>query len=119
MGLCCCRSQFKRQAFHQYSSTSIAVVVSRQLNLIVPPKSFRSPAAKSLSCQPPFAKSPFTPSQIYSYPSPEMLWGMTGYNVLTLIIFPLRLAYLLLVSARLCFCLAKHHHSPPALSSFS
>jgi hypothetical protein len=31
--------------------------------------------------------SPFAPTQIFPYPNPDMKWGMSGQNVLTLIIF--------------------------------
>jgi hypothetical protein len=45
-------------------------------------------AAKSIACVPPcVTASPFAPTQIFPYPNPDMKWGMTGQNVLTLIIF--------------------------------
>ena len=47
-------------------------------------------AAKSISCVlsvPPCTKSPFVPSNIFPYPTPEFPWGMVSHNVLTLIIF--------------------------------
>jgi len=48
----------------------------------------KSQAAKTLACVSPcISKSAFTPTQIFPYPNPDMPWGMTSYNVCTLVIF--------------------------------
>jgi hypothetical protein len=67
---------------------AVQEVCERRASIISLISNVLSQAAKSLACVlQPCTKSPFKPTQIFPYPTPDMLWGMTSQNLLSLIIF--------------------------------